>query len=150
MLGLFDFLRRKKEPEPKLSPRQLRGREGEAAAEVYLKHCGHRILARNVTYSRGEVDLVTQEKRSGTLCFVEVRSRDLAAGREARVSPEESVTPAKRRRVILAARKFLAERHLADVAVRFDVVAVRYTDGDRQHPEVKHYPGAFDVNGKLI
>jgi putative endonuclease len=150
MLGLFDFLHRKKEASPKLSPRQVRGREGEAAAEAYLKRCGHRILARNVTYARGEVDLVAQEKRTGTLCFVEVRSRDMAAGREARVSPEESVTLAKRRRVISAARKYMADRHLTDVAVRFDVVAVRYTDGDRQHPEVKHYPNAFDVNGKLM
>jgi putative endonuclease len=148
-MGLFDFLRRKKET-PRRSPRQERGHEGEAAAEAYLKRCGHRILARNVTYRQGEVDLVAQEKRTGTLCFVEVRSRDMATGREARVSPEESVTLAKRRRVISAARKFMADRHLADVGVRFDVVAVRYTDGDRQHPEVKHYPGAFDVNGKLI
>jgi putative endonuclease len=149
MLGLFDFLRRKEE-SPTLSPRQQRGREGEQAAEEFLKRSGHRILARNVTYRQGEVDLIAVEKRTGTLCFVEVRSRELEDGRQARVSPEESVTLAKRRRVISAARKFLLDRRLNDAAIRFDVMAVRFPDGDRLHPDVRHYPAAFDVNGRLM
>jgi putative endonuclease len=149
MLALFDFLRRKKDAT-KLSPRQLRGREGELAAEEYLKWHGYRILARNVTCSRGEVDLVVQDKRTGTICFVEVRGREEADGREARVSPEESVTLAKRRRVISAARKFMLDRHLAGAAIRFDVVTVRFAPGDRRHSDVRHYPAAFDMNGKLM
>jgi len=148
MLGLFDFLRRKQ--TPKLSPRQARGREGEQAAEKHLKRHGHRIIARNVTYAQGEVDLVAQDRRTGTLCFVEVRSRDLTDGREAPVSPEQSVTLAKRRRVISAARKFMLDHRLTGAAVRFDVVTVRFTDAGRRNPDVRHYPSAFDANGRLM
>ena len=146
MPGLFDFLRRAR--TPKLSPRQARGRVGEETAEKFLQRHGHRVIARNVTYPQGEVDLITRDKRADTLCFVEVRSRNLAAGEVPRVTPEESVTPAKARRVVRAARQFLTERDLRDVAVRFDVVTVIFTDGDHKHPDIRHYPSAFDARGK--
>jgi len=151
MLGLFDFLRRTKaKKSPKLSPRQVRGREGERAAEKFLRREGHRIIARNVTFRQGEVDLVAVEKRTGTIVFVEVRGRDVSDGGQERVSPEESVTPAKRRRVISASKKFLMDHRLTGAAVRFDVVTVRFTDAARRVTDVRHYPGAFDVHGKLL
>jgi len=147
MLGIFDFLRKKAR---KRTPRQATGQAGEKAAERCLRRSGYRILARNVTYRQGEVDLVAQEKRSGTVCFVEVRSRATEEGREPDVSPEESVTAAKRRRIISAAKKFLADRHATEQAARFDVVTVRFAGADRRHPEVRHYAGAFDVTGRVL
>ena len=147
MLGLFDFFLRR--DAPKRTPRQETGREGERAAARFLKKHGYRILARNVTYRQGEVDLVVQEKRSGAVCFVEVRSRATEAGQTPEISPEETVTPAKRRRIVSAAKKFLADRRAAEVLARFDVVAIRFTGDDRKHPDVRHYPGAFDAAGHL-
>jgi putative endonuclease len=147
MTGLFDFLRPRK---AKRTARQETGADGERAAERFLRKHGYRILARNVTYRQGEVDLVAQEKCSGTLCFVEVRSRAVEAGASIRVTPEESVTPAKRRRVVSAAKKFLAARRALRRAVRFDVVAVRFNGADRRRPDIRHYPGAFDAAGRLI
>jgi putative endonuclease len=147
MVGIFDFLRKKAR---RRTPRQETGRAGEKAAEKHLRASGYRILARNVIYRQGEVDLVAQEKRSGTVCFVEVRSRATEDGREPDVSPEETVTPAKRRRIISAARKFLADRHATEQAARFDVIAVRFAGADRKHPDVRHYAGAFDVTGRIL
>jgi Holliday junction resolvase-like predicted endonuclease len=47
------------------------------------------------------------------------------------VSPEESIGPAKRWRLLAAARHLLAARpRLAARPVRFDVVAVTAADGD--------------------
>jgi len=146
MFSLFDFLRRKPQ---KTTPRQETGRAGERAAEKFLRRHGYRILARNVTFRQGEVDLVAQERRSGTLCFVEVRSRASAAGDEAGVTPEETVTLRKRRRIVSAARKFLSDRHATDWPARFDVIAIRFAGDDRKHPDIRHYPGAFDVTGRV-
>ncbi|MCX5669836.1 MAG: YraN family protein [Planctomycetota bacterium] len=147
MLSIFGFLRKKARQR---TPRQETGRAGEKAAEKFLRNHGYRIIARNVTYRQGEVDLVAQEKRSGTLCFVEVRSRATEDGREPEISPEQTVTPAKRRRVIGAAKKFLADRRAMDRPARFDVIAVRFAGEDRKRPDVRHYPGAFGVSGQLM
>ncbi len=149
MAGLFDFLRRGAGDGPETA-RQRTGRRGERAAERYLKRHGYRILARNVTCRQGEVDLVAREKAGGTVCFVEVRSRRLAENEDAVVEPEATVTRRKRRRVASAAKTFLAQRRAGGEAVRFDVIAVRFPADGRGRPDVRHYPGAFDHQGKLL
>lgn len=146
MFDLFAFLRRKKGPR---TARQQTGWRAEREAERYLNRRGCRTVARNVRYSRGEVDLVVLEKGTGTLCFVEVRSRTVADDGATVVEPEETVTLAKRRRVIAAAKQFLAERRATDRPIRFDVVTVRYDASGRRRPDVRHYAGAFDAGGRL-
>ena len=148
MSGIFGFLRRR--GGGRRTPRQDTGRAGEEAAERFLRKHGFRVLARNVTCPRGEVDLVALEKRGGALCFVEVRSRTLDGGKPPPVTPEESVTAAKRRRIIIAAKHFLAARRAFDRKVRFDVITVRFDGADRRRPDVRHYPGAFDAGGRLM
>jgi len=130
------------------TPAQATGQAGERAAERFLKKHGHRVLARNVAYRQGEVDLVTLEKRSRTVCFVEVRSRTLEEGQAAAIRPEETVGRAKRRRVISAAKTFLAQHGALERAVRFDVVAVEFCGNDRRRPQIRHYAGAFDATGR--
>jgi putative endonuclease len=152
MLGLFDILRRSAAAPDRRTARQKTGQAGERAAERFLRKAGHRILARNVTYPEGEVDLVTVEKATGALCFIEVRSRTGSGSGDPglRVTPEQSVTPEKRRKVIRAARQFVAQRHLGDRVMRFDVVTVRFAAADRGTPDIRHYPGAFDGRGRLL
>jgi putative endonuclease len=135
MRGIFDFLRPKAR---RRTSRQETGEAGERAAERFLKKNGFRIVARNVTYPQGEVDLVALEKRTGALCFVEVRSRAVKDGQATPVSPEES------------AKRFVAERRAADRVIRFDVIAVRFAGEDRKSPDVRHYPGAFDAGGRTL
>ena len=130
------------------TPAQETGDAGERVAERFLRKHGHRILARNVAYRQGEVDLVTMEKRTRTVCFVEVRSLTIAEGKTPAIRPEETVGRAKRRRVISAAKMFLAGRRALERAVRFDVVAVEFRGADRRRPEIRHYPGAFDATGR--
>ena len=149
MAGLFGFFRRDPGDGSKTA-RQRTGRRGERAAERYLKRLGYRILARNVTYRQGEVDLVAREKASGTVCFVEVRSRCLGENEDALVEPEATVTQRKRRRVASAAKTFLAKRRATGEAVRFDVITVRFAADGKGRTDVRHYPGAFDASGKLL
>lgn len=112
-----------------------RGREGEDAAARHLEENGAVVLARNVRYPVGEIDLVARE--SDALLFVEVkRRRDAARGEGA-----EAVTPLKRRRIVAAARAWLAEKNRSARLVRFDVVTIR------DEPfRIDWIKGAFDAD----
>jgi putative endonuclease len=91
-------------------------------------------VARNWRCSGGELDLVM--RKADTLVLVEVRKRS----REDYGGAFASVTAAKRRRLIHAAKMFLAQhpQYAAD-AVRFDVVAV---DADNK---LEWLEAAFDA-----
>ena len=95
-----------------------RGDAAESLAAAFLERQGLKILERNYRCRFGEIDLVA---RSGAvLVFVEVRARKS----EAFGGAAGSITAAKRRRLVAAARHFLA-RHRVERACRFDVVLVR-------------------------
>ena len=117
--------------------RQLFGDAGERAAAAHLEANGYRILAKNHRCPRGEVDLVAG--RDDLLVFVEVRTRATARFG----APFETVTPAKQRKVIAAARDFLAGHGGPRRQIRFDVISVV---DDPAGAQVEHIPGAFDAS----
>ena len=78
-----------------------RGRAAEARAATYLQAQGLTILTRNYRVAGGEIDLIA--RHGAELVFVEVRSRRSAAFGSA----AETVTAAKRRRILLAAQHYL-------------------------------------------
>jgi len=88
-------------------------RAEELCAEL-LRKAGLRILARNWRCRLGEIDLVAEE--GATLVFAEVRLRRGGAFGGA----AESITSAKRARLLAAARLYLAGRTGTDC--RFDVL----------------------------
>ena len=98
-----------------------RGEAAELRAIAHLQAQGYRIVRRNYRVRGGEVDVIARD--GVTLCFVEVRSR--ATTRYGRA--EETVSAAKQRRVILAARHWLAG-HPFDGPCRFDVVSLHGED----------------------
>jgi putative endonuclease len=103
-----------------LTDKQQKGRSGEDAALDYLLSHGLALVERNFLCKGGELDLVM---RDGThLVFVEVRRRRSRAFGGAAAS----ITPAKQRRMKIAAQVFLL-RYRKLPPCRFDVVAI---DGD--------------------
>jgi putative endonuclease len=114
--------------------RRLLGDAGEGAAAELLRSQGYRIVARNHRCRRGEVDLIAE--KGELLVFVEVRTR----ATEAFGGPEETVSPAKQKRVLAAARDFLARWRGPERGARFDVVAV--VDSPLG-PKLRHYENAF-------
>ena len=94
------------------------GRRGEDLAVAELGRCGYEIVDRNWRCQAGEVDVVALQ--SGAYHFIEVRTR---RGTEYG-TPEESLTPAKQRRMVDVARTYLAEHDLYDVDWRVGLVAV--------------------------
>jgi putative endonuclease len=120
------------------SPSSVKGARAEQLAAGKLEAEGFRILQRNVRTRHGELDLVAEEGK--VLVFVEVRStRTGEFG-----GPLVTVDGGKQRRVIRAAREYLA-RHpeLAERPMRFDVVGVTYEPA----LEVQIVRAAFDLGG---
>jgi putative endonuclease len=123
--------------------RQALGRRGEAAARAYLKRRGLRILAENFTCAAGEIDLVGRER--DTLVFIEVKTRTSAAFGP----PHLAVHRQKQRQIVRAAQWYLAEQRLADVACRFDVLAVTFPEGDGT-PRIDWVQNAFPAEGEEV
>ena len=113
------------------------GDRGERAAARHLRRQGMRIWVRGYGIAQGEVDLIARD--GDTVVFVEVKARQ--AG-----NPVEAVTPAKQRRLTLAALHFLRKHNLLEVRARFDVVAIIWPEGSRR-PSVEHYRDAFPAVG---
>jgi putative endonuclease len=117
------------------APTTPKGRDGEDEAARFLEGQGLTVFARNVRVGGGEIDLVAGD--GGTIVFVEVKwRRDATRG-----TPAEAVTPLKRRRLLSAARAWLAENPSdARREVRFDVVAIEGDAGT-----IDWIRGAFDA-----
>lgn len=110
----------------------------EAAARAHLERAGLVTVTANAGYRVGELDLVMRDGE--ILVFVEVRYR-----RDARFGGGSvSVTPAKRRRIALAASTWLATYpREAQRSCRFDVVAIT---GGADAPQLDWIRNAFTLD----
>lgn len=109
------------------------GRAGEDAALDYLQEAGMTLLARNWRSGHYELDIVMEW--GDTIRIVEVKSLSEHDG----FDPTDNMTAVKCRRLVKAARRFLAENP-CDREVFFDVVAVIFRDG---RPHISYIPSAF-------
>jgi putative endonuclease len=99
------------------------GDEGERRAALALEAAGYEVVARNARVGHDELDIIA---RDGDMwAFVEVKTRRS----DAYGAPDEAVTPAKRQKLLRAARAWLLARGEQDPSWRFDVVTVRFQDG---------------------
>ena len=94
------------------------GRLGEKLGKDFLKKRGYHILETNYHCREGEIDIVARHK--DYLVFVEVRTKtSLEFG-----SPEESVTQAKKKRMIATAYYYRQTHDNLPSSWRIDFVAV--------------------------
>ena len=101
------------------APHLQRGRAAEHRAAAHLSAQGLQILTRNYRVAGGEIDLIA--RHGAELVFVEVRSRRSTAFGSA----AESVTPTKRRRILLAAQHYLMSlNQRTPPPCRFDIVSI--------------------------
>jgi putative endonuclease len=117
-------------------PKRL-GRWGQDKSERFLRRKGFRTLARNFYCKTGELDLVMADPADGVVVFVEVKTRS----KEEYFAAEDSVTLEKRRRIVSAARYFLATNGIKERPSRFDVMAVVLPEKGK--PVVRHFEHAF-------
>ena len=121
------------------SDKKLLGDFGEDAACAYLKKRLYRMEARHYSCRMGEVDIIA--RREKYIVFAEVKLRRNADFGEAK----EFVTPAKQRRVIIAAESWIM-KHPTELQPRFDVIEVYAPDGiATMKPEIHHIEDAFQL-----
>lgn len=133
------------------APPASRKSQGDAAEDLalaYLQRHGLALVRRNFkTPGRGggEVDLIMREP-NGTLVFVEVRQR--ASNRQGGAGA--SITTAKQRRIVLAARHFLL-RLGSEPPCRFDAVLIHghlpAANPTSAPPHMEWLRAAFDASG---
>ncbi len=101
------------------------GNRGEKLAAEHLKGLGFLILDTNFRCREGEIDIVARQ--GDTLVFVEVRTRRGSAFG----TPQESLTPAKGRKIIITAQTYLQTHEDLPLDWRIDVVAVEMDRGGK-------------------
>lgn len=118
--------------------RQALGKLGEETALNFLEKIGLTLFQKNYRVRTGEIDLVMWHEE--ILVFVEVRARaDEKFG-----TPIETITSAKRRKIVMTARHFLREKKISDeVRCRFDLVGI--VVGRDEEIKVEYVENAFFV-----
>ncbi|HET9661979.1 MAG TPA: YraN family protein [Thermomicrobiales bacterium] len=107
-------------PESPVGPAHIRlGARAEDLAVDALQRRGFRLVERNWRCTAGELDAIMWDRDE--LVFVEVKARTGAGSGSA----EESMTPAKARKLATAAEWYLAEcPEIGDPIWRIDLIAI--------------------------
>lgn len=91
---------------------------GEEIATEFLRKKGYKILERNFTCKRGEIDIIALDKKE--IVFIEIKARmSLKYG-----LPSEAVTKKKLEHILKTAEYFLYCRNLEDENTRIDVIEI--------------------------
>lgn len=101
-----------------LTPAQLLGQAGEAAAADFYRQAGFEVLAQSYRHGRAEVDLVLRRGQE-LLVFAEVKTRSTS-----QYGPPETFVSARKKELFR-----LAATHLQDELnwrgdIRFDILAL--------------------------
>ena len=124
------------------------GRKGEKIAARFLRRQGYRVLGRNLTFGKNELDIVARDKQY--IVFVEVKTRTVDTRFQETLEnrPSLAVNRGKRVRTVAAAMDYLKARPTA-LAPRFDVVEV-YLDRARRGKlfRINHIESAFGKGGR--
>ncbi len=91
---------------------------GEKLARDFLKKKGYKIIGSNFRSREGEIDIIARKK--DYLVFVEVRTKASTGFG----SPEESVTFAKKEKLISSALTYMSEHRDLPESWRIDFIAV--------------------------
>lgn len=123
--------------EGRKDSRKQKGAAAEVAAATFLVERGFTILDRNWRNRTGEIDIIAND--SGTLVFVEVRSR---SGTSTYGTPSESVNHRKIIQVRSIAQQYIHYKKSYDIPIRFDVIAV-ILKSDLSVDSIEHIEQAF-------
>lgn len=113
------------------------GKKGEELAVEYLLKEGYKILDRNWTFQKAEIDIIAQKE--SILAIVEVKTRSsLDFG-----APQDFVKPKKIQLLIKAVNAYINDREkdfCDDLNIRFDIIAV-HKNGESF--AIEHFTDAF-------
>ncbi len=116
--------------------KQRVGCSGEDLAVEYLRGRGYEIIARNFRTRQAEIDIIAKHK--GVIVFVEVKARR----GQGFGHPKWAVTPAKQRKISMAALTYLKKQRAMNSRARFDVVTIQAMDDE---PCIEVITNAFEL-----
>jgi putative endonuclease len=130
----------------------LLGAAGEEAAVCYLKELGWRILVRNwrPTGVRQGLELDIVAENGEELVFVEVKTRSSGQGSRAEGRSDSFAVPMyaaftvqKQKRLVCAARHYLAAGNLWFRPCRFDLICIQQAPDGRM--ELEHHNNVIEI-----
>ena len=125
-----------------LTPKRRLGNIGERYARKHLKKKGYKILEKNYVAIDTEIDIIAESKDA--IAFVEVKTRTEGTQSPFEPRPASSITPEKQRKIISAAKYYLATKDVTK-HVRLDVIEVYVTDKQKKS-RIVHMENAFNLN----
>ena len=130
------FFWKKTEQHKRLAKDKL-GKDGEKRTGSFLKTKGYKIIANNVQFSTGEIDLIAQVEK--TIIFIEVKTRQSAEY----CHPMEAVDKKKRQKIKQMAMQYYCNKKYASngFAIRFDIVTLIWPKCEQ--PKIEHFIDAF-------
>lgn len=109
------------------------GNYGEEKAAEYLEKQGYKILRRNFSYARGEIDIIAGSQRF--IVFVEVKLR-----RSLKYGPPQAAVDIRKQQKIKRAAQYYLLSNKSKKKIRFDVITIQIKDRKGQ---LKHFKNAF-------
>ncbi len=121
------------------------GRWGEELAASYLEAKGYTVLARNLRFAEGEIDLVTVHQEAGetSLVFVEVKTRTTRV----HGYPEEAFSRSKYSHLLAAIQDYLAANQDLQYDWRLDLIAI-LGDPREGQPQISHFKGVVMLDDR--
>ncbi|MDL2141103.1 YraN family protein [Flavobacterium tructae] len=109
------------------------GKKGEDLAVEYLEQNGYKILDRNWTFQKAEIDIIAEKE--SILAVIEVKTRSsLSFG-----LPQDFVKPKKIQLLVKAVNAYINDRKI-DIEVRFDIIAIHK---NKESFAIEHITDAF-------
>ncbi|OHT46356.1 YraN family protein [Flavobacterium tructae] len=109
------------------------GKKGEDLAVEYLERNGYKILDRNWTFQKAEIDIIAEKE--SILAIIEVKTRSsLSFG-----LPQDFVKPKKIQLLVKAVNAYINDRKM-DIEVRFDIIAIHK---NKESFAIEHITDAF-------
>ncbi len=105
--------------------RKQLGALGEKIATHFLKKRGYRILETNFRCRDGEIDIIA--RKGDYIVFVEVRTKSSYQFG----APEESVTQAKKERLVTSALTYLKDRQNLSPNWRIDIIVIELDEKNK-------------------
>ena len=109
------------------------GQKGEELAAGFLKDKGYRILFRNWTWGKHEIDIIAEN--SEFIVFAEVKTRSA----DYYIPPSSAINSQKQKSIIFAADGYIKKFNVEKEG-RFDVITII---NDGENFEIDHIEGAF-------
>ena len=113
------------------------GNIGEKLARDFLKKKGYRIHETNFRCRAGEIDIIAQKK--DCLAFIEVRTKSSASFG----SPEESVSVAKKEKLVVTALSYLSSHQRLPSNWRIDFIGIEL-DHKGKATRIEHIENAVE------